>query len=309
MKYILLIFLAFFVIATTSVNSGAMQTELSTKFCTTLELIHKVDVLEKTAVSQEYLVELRQLVHRYQQFCTPEKEHLADFKEHPNLALLLAAERGNYEVIPDLISLGADVNTTTDTMPLFKLKSENNEPPVKVKFSKEHRRTVLMIAAASFAFKPIYFDNSLNQWTMCLDQGEPREEHSEFIKQLIKAGAKVDEQTDFFGMTALHFAVVNFNMPTIKALVKNGASLNIPDHNGMTPLHLAVDLHAARKVDERVYLTKEIVSILLEHGADKTIRTRSGRTARDMAVEQAVYNKNKYEWLNETVKLLSSPRL
>lgn len=305
-------YLFVFVVVAASVKIGAMQSAPSTKFNTTLEIIRKVDELEKTAISQEYLIELRKLAHRYQQFCTPEKEHLVDFKEHPNLALLLAAELGNNEVIPDLIALGANVNTTTTDMPLFKLESEENASPLKLKFinGKAFTRTPLMIAAMPLAFTPD-FDNSFDlrgQWTMFLNSAEPREGHSKFIEQLIKAGAKVDEQTDF-GMTALHFAVVHFNVPTIKALVKNGASLNIPDHNGMTPLHLAVDLHAARIIDERVYLTKKIVSILLEHGADKTFRTRSGQTARDMAVEQAVYNKNKYEWLNETIELLSSSRL
>lgn len=294
-----------FMIAITSVNIGAMQTAPSTKFSTTLEIIRKVDALEKTACSQEYFAKLRQLAHRYQQFCTPEKEHLTDFKEHPNLALLLAAELGNNEVIPDLIALGANVNTTTTTdMPLFKLKSADNTPSLKLKFGNKKAYTPLMIAATPLVFTPVYSGNSLDPWAMFLDSAEPREGHSKFIEQLIKAGAKADEQTDW-GMTALHYAVAHFNVPTIKALIKNGTSLNIQDLNGMTPLHLAVDLHAARQVDERFYLTKEIVSILLEHGADKTIRTRSGRTAWDMVAERAVYDKG----LNEIVQLLTPAKM
>src|ERR1700733_6317922 len=96
-------YLFVFMIAMAGVNEmSAMRTVPSTKFITTLETIGKIDELEKTAITQEYLIELRQLVDKYQQFCVPEKEHLTDFKEYPNLALLLAAELGNYEVIPDL---------------------------------------------------------------------------------------------------------------------------------------------------------------------------------------------------------------
>jgi ankyrin repeat protein len=293
-------YLFVFMISIVCGNIGAMQNTLSTKFSTTLEIVRKVDELEKTAISPEYLIELRQLAHRYQQFCTPEKEHLTDFKEHPNLALLLAAELGNYEVIPDLIALGANVNTTTTTeMPLFKLKSEDNTRSLKLKFGNKKAYTPLMIAAVPLVFTPVYSYDSSDSWAMFLDSAEPREGHSKFIEQFIKAGAKADEQTDW-GMTALHYAVAHFNVPTIKALIKNGASLNIQDRNGMTPLHLAVDLHAAREVDKRFYLTKEIVLILLEHGANKTIRTRSGKTARDMVAEHAPDHK----FLNDLVSKL-----
>ena len=67
--------------------------------------------------------------------------------------------------------------------------------------------------------------------------------HDEVVQQLIKAGAPLDHVNNL-GWTALIESIVLGNggprhVLTLKALVDAGANVNLPDRNGMTPLHLA----------------------------------------------------------------------
>ena len=67
--------------------------------------------------------------------------------------------------------------------------------------------------------------------------------HDEVVQRLIKAGAPLDHVNNL-GWTALIESIVLGNggprhVLTLKALVDAGANVNLPDRNGMTPLHLA----------------------------------------------------------------------
>jgi len=67
--------------------------------------------------------------------------------------------------------------------------------------------------------------------------------HNEVVQRLIKAGAPLDHVNNL-GWTALIESIVLGNggprhVLTLKALVDAGANVNLPDRNGMTPLHLA----------------------------------------------------------------------
>jgi uncharacterized protein len=67
--------------------------------------------------------------------------------------------------------------------------------------------------------------------------------HDEVVRTLIAARAPLDHVNNL-GWTALIEAIVLGNggprhVATLKALVDAGANVNLPDRNGMTPLHLA----------------------------------------------------------------------
>ncbi|MBN2498445.1 MAG: ankyrin repeat domain-containing protein [Deltaproteobacteria bacterium] len=76
--------------------------------------------------------------------------------------------------------------------------------------------------------------------------------------------------------SALHVAALEGHAPAVAALLERGAGLEVPDGMGWTPLHLAV--WKARK---------EVVALLLERGARPEHKTRSGRSALDLARERA----------------------
>lgn len=118
------------------------------------------------------------------------------------------------------------------------------------------------------------------------------ERNSEMIEQLLVHGAKPDSQSND-GITPLMLAAKNGDLATCQSLIGLGADVNAQDHvslsaqkvivtkyNGpifwpggrMTPLMLAAD---------NGYLA--VARLLLENGADATLRDASGRTAPEFA--------------------------
>jgi ankyrin repeat protein len=82
----------------------------------------------------------------------------------------------------------------------------------------------------------------------------------EVVRMLIRAGAPLDHVNNL-GWTALIESIVlgvggPRHVATLRALVGAGANVNLPDRNGMTPLHLA---------ERRGY--REMVEILAQAGA------------------------------------------
>ncbi len=88
------------------------------------------------------------------------------------------------------------------------------------------------------------------------------------MKRLIAVGANVNTK-DEYGNTPLHNAVSRGNQKAINMLIRKHANINAQSNAGNTPLMLAMQKPA-------------IVKILLEAGADPSIRNISKDTASDM---------------------------
>jgi ankyrin repeat protein len=116
-------------------------------------------------------------------------------------------------------------------------------------------------------------------------------------RMLVEAGADVNAVDGGLGMTALHFACMNQNPAVVRYLLEAGgkASLEVRDGSGATPLHRAASWV---KVRERVVYTyagpvfgsqvadepsPEVVTALLDAGADLGARTPKGNTALHLA--------------------------
>ncbi|CAG9767016.1 unnamed protein product [Ceutorhynchus assimilis] len=128
--------------------------------------------------------------------------------------------------------------------------------------------------------------------------------HSECIELLLANGADPDSRNSK-DQTALHLAVKANSYTSVIALIKNGkANPNLEDCNQRTPLHVAVELIADSRKDVvkaligngsnlnaqdsygftplHVAALNELtdcVSILILHGADCSIKSKSGITA------------------------------
>ena len=82
----------------------------------------------------------------------------------------------------------------------------------------------------------------------------------------------MDTQSTTSGRRALNYAAIRNRGPAIKLLLARGASLNLANRTGFTPVHHAVEGGAI-----------DALKILIEAGADLTAVTTSGLTPLAMA--------------------------
>jgi len=92
--------------------------------------------------------------------------------------------------------------------------------------------------------------------------------HEKIAEELIKRGADVNKT----GWTPLHYAASSANLPIIALLIENSAYIDAESPNGTTPLMMAA-----------MYGTPEAVKLLLQEGADPTLKNIQSLTALDFA--------------------------
>jgi hypothetical protein len=95
------------------------------------------------------------------------------------------------------------------------------------------------------------------------------------IAKALDEGARIDSlDTQFFpsGRRALNFAAVGNRGPAVRLLLARGASINLANKTGFTPVLHAVEGNAV-----------EALQILLDAGADITLTTATGMTPLAMA--------------------------
>lgn len=92
--------------------------------------------------------------------------------------------------------------------------------------------------------------------------------HLALAKKLIERGADVNKP----GWTALHYAATNGHLAIMELLLENHAYIDAESPNGSTPLMMAAH-----------YGTPAAVKLLLEAGADPTLKNQLGLTAIDFA--------------------------
>ncbi|KAK6315150.1 hypothetical protein J4Q44_G00146790 [Coregonus suidteri] len=119
--------------------------------------------------------------------------------------------------------------------------------------------------------------------------------HPECIESLVHHGADVDQHTDQSG-SPLYTACTNQHLSTVRKLLQLGASVN-RSKDGDSPLHAAARLS-----------NPELVSVLLEHGADCSRRDTQGKQPLDLAppnspVEKLLGNKGGVSRLMQLCRL------
>jgi len=90
---------------------------------------------------------------------------------------------------------------------------------------------------------------------------------------------------DCHGFSALHWATMKGFGAVIQTLVESGASLNLVDNQGRTPLHLAVAaLEHHHSVEERKFC-RDMIRYFLEHGANPDVGDENGTCPIHLAAE------------------------
>lgn len=78
--------------------------------------------------------------------------------------------------------------------------------------------------------------------------------------------------------SALHFAVIHWQIKLAEYLIQHGANVNEQNEDGNTALHLAIELH-------NFFIDRDNISMalmLLANGADASIRNKEGLTPLDL---------------------------
>lgn len=230
-----------------------------------------------------------------------------------------AAAEGDIAKIKQLLAAGAKVDETTHmgTTPLF----------FAVRRGKLESVRALLDAGAD----PAHFDRSgvtpmayaefmVTQWenqgsnTVQQTDLSPEDEKA-FCSQavaLMEPRFPKTEPVDANGDTALTVASTCGNFYTVHALLARGANINHQRPDGMTPLMIVIvtkPKNASREMVTRIdpktgekkqsSIAARYVEILLEKGADPSLRNREGKTALDLAQERND---------DEIVALLTAPR-
>lgn len=96
------------------------------------------------------------------------------------------------------------------------------------------------------------------------------EGHPECIEPLVQYGADVDQHVEKLG-SPLHVACSNQHLSTVRKLLQLGANVNT-SASGDSPLHVAARLSSP-----------DLVSLLLDHGADRFLVNSEGKQPLDLA--------------------------
>jgi ankyrin repeat protein len=111
------------------------------------------------------------------------------------------------------------------------------------------------------------------------------QKQNSIIKYLVEKGADVNAQSNL-GTTPIYMAAFAGDYDAVKFLIENGANVNICDASNSTPLHAAA--FSGNTVENPM-----IVKLLLDSGADKTIKDDNGRIPLELAI-----NVNNIEIIN-----------
>ncbi|MBA8899354.1 ankyrin repeat domain-containing protein [Phyllobacterium sp. P30BS-XVII] len=103
-----------------------------------------------------------------------------------------------------------------------------------------------------------------------------RDKKADLVAKMLACGADVNLKSQE-GWAPLHTAAYYGPASVIDLLVAKGADVNAKgDYDKMTPLHMA-----ASYGDDPA-----VIKALLKHGADKTAKTESGKTALELAADK-----------------------
>ena len=179
---------------------------------------------------------------------------------------------GKHENIKKLFPLIEDINIS------------NNEGHSAITnaviYSKKEAFDFLISKGANLNVKDINNENLIS--LAFQNYSKRRKDNFEYIIDKLNAAGVIDNSQSLNGNTILHYAVKKNNIFLTKKALEMKINPNIKNKLGLTSLHLA-----AMKASDY-----EIINLLLNAGADKSILTNLGETSYDLANENEILISN-----------------
>jgi beta-lactamase regulating signal transducer with metallopeptidase domain len=220
----------------------------------------------------------------------------------PQVGLLgLAAARGDLARMQALIDAGADVNECSKYLGTPLCLAIYSGQIKAVQFLLDHGANINcfdhdgMTPYVSAKFLDWNIDVS-SRWSQI--EGMNGAEARKTIDGILAILSKYKQDVNYRnkdGETALFPAAATGNFATLGIFVTQGANINLQRMDGMTPLMLAIvnqpknpplNVESNEKTGERKQSSRGLfVQMLLEKGADLTLRNNAGKTALDLARE------------------------
>jgi ankyrin repeat protein len=229
------------------------------------------------------------LVH-VKKFFNASDVNAKDALEQP--ALMIAAGRGNNDIVAWLLQQGANIDTIgpRNWTPLIAAVFNNQASTVKLLLA-QHAN---IEAKSADGFSPLFYAieyqyeditdallaagaNVNASMPPTIQNGHSALMHASLrdaaaiAKKLLATGARVD-QTDMQGRTAVFYAAEHNALATLDILAQNKANFFLRDEAGNTALHIVA-----------IQGKTTTAEWLLRHGADVSITNTEGRTALDVA--------------------------
>ena len=184
--------------------------------------------------------------------------------------LLIAARNGNTSKITSLLKSGVSVDFTTP----------GSYTALAYAAARDH------LKAASLLLKNGADINKQARWDkspLLLVAGTKNLKAAQF---LLDKGADLNA-VQFWKATCLHEAVF-WNQPeTLKYFISKGLSPNTVANNGSSPLHWTI-WRINKEKEESIKQSAVLINILLDSGVDKSLKTKDGKTAADLAKDKGL---------------------
>jgi hypothetical protein len=142
-----------------------------------------------------------------------------------------------------------------------------------------------------------YGKESLTFW-----RGRPRGLTAEDVRSYLDAGGDVNARLET-GDTLLHNAASNLQIEIVRLLLARGANVNVRGAHSNTALHYAVDMdcNTQSRRDYSRATALPLSQLLIDAGADETIRNDDNETPRDVAVAYGNVETKLYDAMSRSV--------
>jgi len=190
--------------------------------------------------------------------------------------IILAAQKGNVEILKNLIDKGANIEKTTP---------KGNSPLIGAIYSNQHQCLKVLIERGANKNAKYYHSSGYQSPPIVLSSSK---KHSECIRILIDSNVNINE-VDTKGNNALMVSAFKGNLNCVHILLKTPIDINATNQNGYTALEIATvkqNFLCAREIKQR---TRELTVHAVQAVHSDSVRSiNQGETSPEILIGEHV---------------------